>query len=992
MKKKVSLALLVSLAVAGCNSNDDSSSSPAPGTPSAHIIPAPAQLSQGAGSWPINDSAIIAFEAGLENEASYLADKFSVNNGLNLDTELLPAVGEQPEVNSIELVIDSSAVTAQEGYTLEVLNDRARIVGHDEAGVFYGVQSLIQLAPLTGNLGLPIVTIEDAPRFEWRGMHLDVGRHMFAVEDIKKFIDWMAFHKLNKFHWHLTEDQGWRIEIKGWPLLTEVGGYRESTPPYGDRYGSDGTPYGGYYTQDEVRDVVAYAMERHIEVIPEIDLPGHMSAAITAYPELGVQDSEGFDPKVQTTWGVFPYLMNVEESTFAWLDEVFTQVAELFPSQYIHLGGDEAIKDQWESSPSIQAKIEELGLIGGEHDLQSWVVSRVEDIITSKGRIAVGWDEILEGGQTPGVGEISTDTIVMYWRGWLDTGATAARRGHPIIMSDGFYFDFYQAPEELELEKGVEYEAIGHLRPLEAVYHHDPIPKNLEPEYHHQVLGGQGQLWTEYMHTWDKLEYMAFPRIAALSEVVWSPKDQRNYDNFLERLDTTFTRYDAAGINYAEVYDTTSNRQATLNDGTHIQTTLGVNYSNGLENTRDFDKRTFFWSDGTPEAGDTITYQLASPLSEGYIHVLTGLPENPTGDALADGVLEASTDGENWQYQSDFVDGEAVLRVDSPVSHFRIRVTENGRNWLAIREVRYGTVDTIEEHSEEGSFVTKVTPRNPDLASADLTYRIKQGNPALQSAYAIDEHGNLTVNNSQAVNYESLIRKNGSILQEVVVEITNSDQSSVSEQHAVYIELTSIDESGQPGFGRWEETATADAETVEPVFLTSSPVKSLLPVKIDLSEIRDNATYEFFVSMADVGQSNAILLRDNDVGMLKHEQRTNSGKYGATLLDAAEDYLFSPVAGESVNSRYGELTHVVFVVFVVDSEASETQLYLDGVLSGTLPKAIEIKSFETMLGDTLSAPLNRAGTDSIQAFAAYNTALKGSQVLERYQAYAGVQP
>jgi hexosaminidase len=387
---------------------------------------------------------------------------------------------------------------------------------------------------------VPAVLVEDSPRFRWRGMHLDVARHFMPREFVLRYIDLLALHRMNSFHWHLTEDQGWRIEIRKYPRLTEVGAWRTETlvgrmtsDPAARVY--DGTRHGGSYTQEEIREVVEYARRRFINVVPEIEMPGHSQAAIAAYPELG---NTGDTLPVWTHWGVTPNILNVEESTIRFMQDVLTEVLELFPGPFIHIGGDEAPKTQWEQSPRAQARMRELGL-ANEEELQSWFIRRMDAFLVERGRRLVGWDEILEGGLAP-------NATVMSWRG-TSGGLAAARAGHDVVMAptSHTYFDYYQSRD-----RESEPLAIGGFLPLDTVYAFEPIPAELEPRFHHHILGAQGQVWTEYMKTPSHVEYMAFPRVAALAEVVWTPKERRDVADFRERLATHLRRLDALGVNY----------------------------------------------------------------------------------------------------------------------------------------------------------------------------------------------------------------------------------------------------------------------------------------------------------------------------------------------------------------------------------------------------------------------------------------------------------
>ena len=455
--------------------------------------------------------------------------------------------GPDDDTPAVHLRIDQTVDSlGDEGYALTVDAGGVVIVGATSNGLFYGIQTLRQLivqarydttrTAASGGARIPALQIHDRPRFRYRGMHLDVGRHMFPVSFIKKYIDTISMYKFNTFHWHLTEDQGWRIEIKKYPLLTEVGGFRKETmvEQNFDPYVGDGTPYGGSYTQDEIREVVAYAAERYVTVIPEIEMPGHAKAALTAYPELACTDGPF---EVRTTWGVDEDIYCPTETTFSFLEGVLTEVVELFPSEYIHIGGDEAPKQRWEESEAAQEVIRREGL-ADEHELQSYFVRRIERFLRDRGRRIIGWDEILEGGLAPGA-------TVMSWRG-VDGGIAAAQQGHDVIMTptSHVYFDYYQADADDEPL------AIGGFLPLEKVYSFEPVPSQLNERESQHVLGAQGNVWTEYMKTSDYVEYMAFPRALALAEVVWSPKSVKNWRNFAARLPTQLRFLDDHGVNH----------------------------------------------------------------------------------------------------------------------------------------------------------------------------------------------------------------------------------------------------------------------------------------------------------------------------------------------------------------------------------------------------------------------------------------------------------
>jgi hexosaminidase len=517
-----------------------------------NIIPQPAAMKIGKGSFTITPNTKIVFAgSGLENAADFLNAYLKQFYGFTLQTTT-----EGKYDHNIVLNYDKMEYPIAGAYNMDVTKKHVYIGGDNATGVFYGVQSLIQLLPVQKSQQLKIkeVSIQDKPRFAYRGLHLDVGRHFFPVAFIKQYIDYIALHKMNTFHWHLTEDQGWRIEIKKYPKLTEVGGFRNGT--INGRYpgkGNDGIRYGGYYTQEEIKDVVAYAAARHITVVPEIELPGHSSAAIAAYPELSCFPNENTkaDPKtswngttngkqVQQAWGVFEDVFCPSEYTFNFLQDVFDEVMALFPSTYIHIGGDECPKEAWKRSAFCQELIREKGL-KDEHGLQSYFIQRIEKYLNSKGRQIIGWDEILEGGLAP-------NATVMSWRGEAG-GIEAAKQNHNVIMTPGgwCYFDHSQNKPEDSV-------TIGGYTPVDKVYSYEPVPKELTGDKAKYVLGAQANVWTEYMKNTNKIEYMIFPRLSALSEVLWSPKEQRNWNNFEKRLTTQQKRYQLWGSNYNKVY------------------------------------------------------------------------------------------------------------------------------------------------------------------------------------------------------------------------------------------------------------------------------------------------------------------------------------------------------------------------------------------------------------------------------------------------------
>jgi hexosaminidase len=502
------------------------------------VVPRPARLEPLDGAFELNDRVLIALshpdDTRLRAAADFWLSGVRTATGLRLPIAEDIAPGSPPSVSFI--LDESSGDVGAEAYDLRVDPEGIVLSAGTPAGIFYGVQTLLQLLP-EGGSAIPSVRIEDAPRFTYRGMHLDVGRHVFPVEFIKKYLDLLALYKLNTFHWHLTEDQGWRIEIKKYPRLTEVGAFRKETilDKNFDPYVGDGIPYGGFYTQEEVREIVAYAAERHITVIPEIEMPGHSLAALAAYPELACTDGPF---EVGTRWGVYDDIYCPSEETFAFLEDVLTEVLELFPSRYIHIGGDEAPKVRWKESPVAQAVMEREGL-ETEEELQSYFIRRIERFLLDHGRRLIGWDEILEGGLAP-------QATVMSWRG-TEGGIEAAHLGHDVIMTpySHVYLDYYQSEDRSQ-----EPLAIGGYTPLSKVYEFEPVPEGFTPEQTRRVLGAQGNVWTEYMKTTEHVEYMVFPRLLALAEVVWSPRESRSWPDFIRRLPAQLRRLSSLGVNY----------------------------------------------------------------------------------------------------------------------------------------------------------------------------------------------------------------------------------------------------------------------------------------------------------------------------------------------------------------------------------------------------------------------------------------------------------
>ena len=506
-----------------------------------NIIPRPKSVTRGPGEFQFNyQTKIVTLDREAQELASFLNEFLLKNHGFKLEFVASPKKTPKGAI-VFERLAANGNIPSEEDYAMTVSKKEIRIKARGNAGMFYALQTLFQMLPRKiekGRATVPAVEIVDQPRFKYRGMHLDVGRHFMPVSFVKKYIDMMSRYKLNQFHWHLTEDQGWRIEIKKYPRLTEIGSKRPQTQVgrFSTTFTGDGIPVEGFYTQDEIRDVVAYAKARKINVIPEIELPGHSSAALAAYPQFGCK--ENYDYKVQMTWGIFKEVFCPTDATFKFLEDVLDETIALFPdSPYIHIGGDEVLKDHWKESAFVQDLMKRENL-KDEHEVQSYFVRRIEKFINSKGKIMIGWDEILEGGLAP-------NAVVMSWRGEKG-GIEAAKAKHDVIMTptNFMYFDYGQGDPKFEPIN------IGNMLSLETVYSYNPIPKELAVDEAKYVLGAQGNVWTEYMKTPEKVEYMVFPRLLALSEVVWSPLDGKNWDDFRSRLPEHFARLDAMNVNY----------------------------------------------------------------------------------------------------------------------------------------------------------------------------------------------------------------------------------------------------------------------------------------------------------------------------------------------------------------------------------------------------------------------------------------------------------
>ena len=577
------------------------------------VIPMPHEIVAAQGTPFVLKSGVkILYPEGnaqMQRNAELLAEYLKTATGKDFAVE---AGTEGKNAIVLALGVDNKN---PEAYELKVAGEGVTVKGATEAGVFYGIQTLRKSLPVAvgANISLPAVDIKDAPRFAYRGAHFDTSRHFFTVDEVKTYIDMLALHNMNRMHWHFTEDQGWRIEIKKYPKLTEIGSKRSETVIGKNSGKYDGVPHEGFYTQEEAKEIVKYAAERFITVIPEIDIPGHMQAALASYPELGCT---GGPYEVWKMWGVSEDVLCIgNDQSLKFLEDVFAELIEIFPSEYIHIGGDECPKVRWAQCPKCQARIKQLGLKSDakhtkEERLQSYVISHVEKFLNEHGRQIIGWDEILEGGLAP-------NATVMSWRG-EGGGIEAAKQHHDVIMTPNtyLYFDYYQSKDTDN-----EPLAIGGYLPVERVYSYEPMPKSLTPDEQKYIKGVQANLWTEYIPTFSHAQYMVLPRWAALAEVQWSAPEKKDYANFLSRLPRLIQWYDAEGYNYAKhVFDVTAEFTPNTTDGT-LDITL---------NTLD-DAPIHYTLDGSEPTA-------ASPRAEGVVKVkenavFSAKALRPTGDS-----------------------------------------------------------------------------------------------------------------------------------------------------------------------------------------------------------------------------------------------------------------------------------------------------------------------------------------------------------------------
>ncbi len=609
---------VVAIGLAGCQRQDATPHSDAASgsaakvaaapTVATPVIPRPAKVDVAQGQFTFGPGTRIIV-SGDDAQAKRIAEDFIAR--VQKSRGFAPAISGEGAPGTVTFTLDpKAALQGDEAYTLDITPQGATISARAPAGLFYGAVTLWQLATADGGQGPATIAaqrIEDAPRFAWRGMMLDVARHFRSVDEVKALLDQLALHKINTFHWHLTDDQGWRIEIKQYPKLTEVGGCRIPAGAAGRDAKGEPKPYCGFYTQDEIRDVVKYAADRFITIVPELDLPGHAQAAIAAYPELGVT---GKAPPVSPDWGVHTWLFNTEDSTFTFLENVLDEMMELFPGKYIHLGGDEAAKDQWQQSAAVQAKIRELKL-KDEMQLQSWFMGRLGNYIETHGRRLIGWDEILDGGPP-------ADATVMSWRG-TDGAIEAARAGHDVVLAPApdLYLDHLQS--DLPDENPGRLDVFA----LKQYYSYDVIPPQLNPNQAKHVLGAQANLWTEHQRTNERMQRAVFPRVAALAENVWTPTSRHDWQDFLKRMVPEMARYRASGFQASDSAFAVAYAAAPAADD---KGTLTLSNQSAFGQIR-------YTTDGSEPTATSPAY--SQPLT-------VALPTTVTANAFADGIALAA--------------------------------------------------------------------------------------------------------------------------------------------------------------------------------------------------------------------------------------------------------------------------------------------------------------------------------------------------------------
>ena len=704
------------------------------------IIPQPVSISYQSGSFTIDKNTSLVYN----NSDKLLAESAAFLNSYLTQISGLKLAQNTKTKKTIVFKIEKSGILGDEGYKLNVTPTKITISANKKAGIIYGLQSLFQTLPAirtNAKLDVPCMEITDYPRFKYRGMHLDVSRHFFGPEMVKEYIDLLASYKLNTFHWHLVDDTGWRIEIKKYPLLTQIGSWRvdKTDKVWGNRpqaQAGEKPTYGGYYTQEQIKEIIKYATERNVTVIPEIEMPGHVASAIAAYPHLSCTQI----PQLPMTGGNYTNMASGycagNDSTFMFLENVLSEVIALFPSKYIHIGGDELDKAPWSKCPRCQAR-KATEKLHDEDELQSYFIKRIEKFVNSKNRKIIGWDEILEGGLAP-------SATVMSWRG-ENGGIQAAKMKHDVVMTPGFplYFDNYQAGPEGEPE------AIGGMNTLKNVYDYNPIPKELKGDEAKYILGAQANLWAEYITTNEHLEYMVLPRMLALAEAVWSPLEQKNWVSFNERLQSQFQKFEQKGIRYSTGNFNVSIKPISENGKLNV--VLGTEVLNGdiyytTDNTFPTKSSLRYSKPIEIEKTTTVKAIVANeskvlsllPTEQSFeIHKAIGknvVYQNPISNAykadgpnsLTDGVRGKMAVGKFWHgmYSKDLI-ATIDLEKETEVSSLSLGCLQNYKDWIFLpSEVKFEVSLDGVKFSDAGTVKNPISVDEKRSTIFDFTTKI----------------------------------------------------------------------------------------------------------------------------------------------------------------------------------------------------------------------------------------------------------------------------
>jgi len=690
------------------------------------IIPQPVDVKMNEGFFLIDNKTSVNFKAeqtAVKPAVDFFVSMIKQLSGVSLQVN-------KPSGKTIELILDKNALIKEEGYQLTVNKSTVVIKANSYGGIFYGLESVLQTLPqvrTNAALKVPCMQVNDYPRFKWRGMHLDVSRHFFSAEMVKEYIDLMATYKMNTFHWHLVDDQGWRIEIKKYPKLTETGAWRvdQTDKIWGARpqaQPGEVPTYGGYYTQEQVKEIVAYAKARNVTIVPEIEMPGHVASAIASYPQLSCTQL----PQLPMTGGNYTNMSSNycagNDEVFGFLQDVLTEVIALFPSTYIHIGGDEVDKGPWKQCSKCQARMKKEGL-KNEEELQSYFVKRIEKFIVSKKRKMIGWDEILEGGLAP-------EATVMSWRG-ESGGIQAAKMNHDVVMTPGTpcYFDHYQAGPEGEPL------AIGGFNTLKKVYDYEPIPKELNAEEAKYVLGAQANLWTEFISTTEQVEYMVLPRMLALAETVWSPAASKNWTSFNERLKIQFRAFDQKGLHYSpgnftvDIKPSSENGKLKVNLVTEIPTASIYYTTDGSVPTASGNKYQGPISIETSQTIKAVSVQNGKvmnlvPAEQSFVmhkaigsNVQYAIPfskyypaDGP--NSLTDGVRGKNAAGKYWHgFSQDNLIATVDLGTEKMISQVALGCLQNYKDWIFLpKSVKFEISVDGKTFVEVGNLVNDIPP------------------------------------------------------------------------------------------------------------------------------------------------------------------------------------------------------------------------------------------------------------------------------------------